>query len=195
MNGKCIISFILGGAVGVGLTYILTKRYFEKESIEKIDSVKEVYRKIYEGKQEASEKSLKKPDIKEYAKMVREDNVEQQAQEAMKEFREAIAKKKQPEELLDDDIVVITPEEFGENEDYGKETMYLYTDGILADEDDMRADPEQIFGTKNLVHLGEYEPNALLVRNDRYKCYYEILKDLQTYDEATEGRPRIEIDD
>lgn len=182
-----LISFLVGGAVGAGVSWVILKRYYDDISREKIESVKSVYKKKYEDKEpdeEEPQKDYEKPDLKEYAKMVQENSYSEEnkedyenAEKAMRDFTEAIQKK---------NIKLISLDAFGEEENYGKETLYLYSDGVLADENDMIADIDQICGQDAFGHFGDYEDDALFVRNDRLKCDYEILKDYRTYEEVSE---------
>lgn len=182
-----LISFLVGGVVGAGISWIVLKKYYDDISREKIESVKSVYKKKYEGDEpdkEESPKDYEKPDLKEYAKMIQENSYSEEnkedydnAEQVMHDFTEAIQKK---------NIKLISPDEFGEEENYGKETLYLYSDGVLADENDIITDIGQICGQDALGHFGDYEDDALFVRNDRYKCDYEILKDYRTYEEVNE---------
>ena len=46
-----------------------------------------------------------------------------------------------------------------------------------------------------LDHFGEYEDDSVFVRNDRYKCNYEILKDVRTFEEAQRRALNLTDDD
>ena len=52
------------------------------------------------------------------------------------------------------------------------------------DDTDIVDDPEKIVGFESLGHFGEYDDDAVYVRNDRLKCDYEILRDPRRYEEA-----------
>lgn len=76
---------------------------------------------------------------------------------------------------------VISPDEFGELEDYTKVSLTYFADGILADEcGEIVDDVEEIIGD-GLDHFGEYEDDSVFVRNDAKRCDYEILKDLRDF--------------
>lgn len=81
--------------------------------------------------------------------------------------------------------VVISPDEFEDNEDY--ETIYLtyYADGILADEMDKQVKVENTIGKEALKHFGEYEDDLLHVRDDKVKVYYEIAKDNRRFSDVS----------
>ena len=80
---------------------------------------------------------------------------------------------------------IISPDEFGENDDYETVSLTYYEDEVLADEmDELVEDVDDTVGTDSLTHFGEYEDDSVFVRNDRLKCDYEILKDNRTYFEV-----------
>lgn len=73
--------------------------------------------------------------------------------------------------------VVIDPQEYGEYADYEQITLYYYADDVLADDmDNVVEDVEDIVGSYALTTYGLYEDDAVHVRNDRKRCYYEILR-------------------
>lgn len=85
---------------------------------------------------------------------------------------------------------VISPDEFGEFEDYERISLSYYADQILADEDDEKVeDVDNVVGLESLAHFGEYEDDSVFVRNDRLKCDYEILLDQRTYSDVIKQRP------
>ena len=87
---------------------------------------------------------------------------------------------------------VISPEEFGEMEDEGYETISLiyYADKVLTDDDnELVEDVENTVGTESLTHFGEYEDDSVFVRNDRLKADYEILLDTRNYSDVVNKNP------
>ena len=89
---------------------------------------------------------------------------------------------------------VISPEEFGEFEEYEKISLTYYADQVLTDENNEEVDDvEEIVGEESLTHFGEYEDDSVFVRNDRLKCDYEILLDQRNYSDVTKTMPhRVE---
>lgn len=79
---------------------------------------------------------------------------------------------------------VIDPNEYGEYADYEQVTLYYYADDVLADDmDNPVEDVEDIVGSYALTTFGQYEDDAVHVRNDRKRCYYEILRSECEYSE------------
>lgn len=82
---------------------------------------------------------------------------------------------------------VISPDEYGEKDDFDTKSWTYYADGILADDDgEIVGDYENIIGDA-LEHFGDYEDDSVFVRNENVECDIEILKHNKTYDEANEG--------
>lgn len=81
---------------------------------------------------------------------------------------------------------VIPPEEFGELDDFDTATLIYYADGILADDlDNAIESVDSLVGLDSLDHFGENEDDedAIYVRNEQFKCDYEILLDLRRWED------------
>lgn len=191
---KCaIIAFLAGAAIGSVATWQFAKKKYELIAEDEIMSVKEYYRKRavphYEGPEtseeaasapDISQKVNEKPDIMEYAAKIRS--------EGYTDYSE----KREPEKKVspDERPYVITPEEFGEYDDYEKITLFFYADQILADDNDVAIrNVDEIVGVDSLTHFGEYDDDAVYVRDDRKKLDYEILRSLRRYSEVLEEKP------
>ena len=80
---------------------------------------------------------------------------------------------------------VIAPYDYGELDDYSRIELTYYLDGILEDDDcHIITDADDLIGPKALTTFGEYEDDAVFVRNDELRTDFQILKDYRTYDEA-----------
>lgn len=78
--------------------------------------------------------------------------------------------------------VVISPEEFGDDDTYHRISLIYYADGYLCDEDDLPLDdPEDVVGPNIASHFNEYEDDCAYVRNDKYHTYYEVLRSAKTF--------------
>ena len=86
---------------------------------------------------------------------------------------------------------VISPEDYENyNTDYDDISLTYYADGILADDlDEIVEDPDNIVGPDFMNYFGKYEEDTVLIRNDRLKCTYEILRDRRTYEAVTGEKP------
>lgn len=170
-NIKIAIAFSLGVAAGVAASWRYMKNKYERLAQEQIDDVKEKYRgsSLYDQimYDPSSEEEYIKGEHSVYEKLVK--GYTEQASTV---------------EIDDDDpyskrthISILTPEAFGDIDEYDTTTLYYYEDGTLTDlEDNIIEDVEGTVGEDFADHFGEYEDDSVHVRNDDHKCDYEILK-------------------
>lgn len=179
---KQFIAFVAGVALGALVTWKLVKKKYEQIAQEEIDSVKEIFSKKEknENKEDSDDgiPSWKNPDSSEtlysdYAKRYAANSaVFQNTQEKNKEEHNV------------DRPYVISPDEFGELDDYECISLTHYSDGVLADDDDeLVEDVDNVVGEDYAEHFGEYEDDSVFIRNDKFKCDYEILLDRRKYSE------------
>ena len=55
-------------------------------------------------------------------------------------------------------------------------------------------DIENVVGLDFADHIGEYEDDAVHIRNERLRCDYEILRDLRKYSDVLEDKPYLRED-
>lgn len=166
-----LLIFAAGAVIGSAVTWTLVKTKYEQMAQDEAREVRELYLKKLEGLDE-SEKETKsdtedtKSKVEEYADKLRELKYEDDEQEG-----------------VDDDMpYVISPEEFGELDNYETNSLTLYADGVLTDDTGIVIDNvDEVVGIDSLTHFGEYEDDSVFVRNDRHECDYEILKDINRY--------------
>lgn len=213
MHKSTIFAFVFGAACGAGGAWYFLKTKYERYAQEEIDSVKERFSKPiqpYKGPQDAAEaqRLKEKPDISTFAR-VKNDyskvlNRESYAGKAPEE------EESKEEEALDlrystytgaktgnaeDKPYVISPDEFGEFDEYTKISLTYFADHILTDETlEMVEDIEDVVGFESLTHFGEYEDDSVFVRNDRLRVDYEILKDLRNYADVVKDKPYLRRD-
>lgn len=178
-----VVIFVAGAGIGAGIgalvTWKLVEEKYKKLADEEIASVVEHFK----GKKE---EKMGNPYAEEYVKV---DELE----DTKKEYTQMITDL----EYADDDATVIldpvedriapyviSPDEFGGTQYYDIKSLVYYSDDILADDDgEILNDPEDIIGDA-LAHFGEFEDDAVHVRNENTECDYEILKNEKTYSEA-----------
>ena len=180
---KTIFVFSIGAAIGSFITWRFTKTMYKRIAQEEIDSVKEVYSKKSEKIEDDDVKDVK--------------NVEDDDRFSYENYRTS------PEEIAKYDEILnkngykkggseetgnygkpyyISPEELGEDDEYEVISLRYYADDVLTDEvDDVIYDWENTVGEDFSDHFGEYEEDSVFVKNDRLKCYYEILRDEDNY--------------
>ena len=94
------------------------------------------------------------------------------------------------EDIEDPNIHIIDPDEFGEDDEYDCISLTFYADGILADDDDnIIDDVDGTISKRALFHFGDYEDDAVHIKNDKRKAYYEVLTDSRSYEKATNKKP------
>ena len=188
------LAFTVGVAAGASVTYILIKKYFKKIADDEIDTMREYFQnKRSEGtdalEEEPDEAEVKeardehqedKPNIREYASLIKKENYTSYSDTTADKRKEV------------DDVekpYVITPEEFGEL-DYSTISLTYYSDDVLTYEsDELVEDVDDIVGADFAEHFGEYEDDSVFIRNDRMKTDFEILADKRNYSDVVETNP------
>lgn len=192
MNGTLskLFIFAAGAAIGSVVTWKLIKTRYEQIAQEEIDQIKEVYTYKKEESVEGEPDNNEEPDnselsemphIRDYASKLQEQNYIRYADSTREEVADVVKPK------------VIRPEEFGEMEDEGYDTISLtyYADGVLTDDmDNPIEDVEYMVGKDSLTHFGEYEDDSVFVRNDQIKADVEILLDTRKFSELPKSRAR-----
>lgn len=186
------VMFVLGVAVGSVVTWQYTKKKYDQIAQEEIDSVKEIFSRRESADIEITApepqtamvgKSEEKPDITEYAARLERAGYTNYSSVGTE-------REKEEQEIMEVKPYVISPEEFGEFEDYEQISLSYYADQVLADENDEKVeDADNVVGLESLTHFGEFEDDSVFVRNDRLKCDYEILLDQRTYSDVIKQRP------
>ena len=174
---KNLFIFLGGAAVGSAITWKIIEKRYQDLADEEIQSVVDTFKN--------REKELKKSEEKVEDIEENKDNVKlhyDNTIDAMKYVSDDI--KNMEENLINpkketkstSKINVISPEEFGEKDGYDTKSYTLWNDGVLTDEFDIVIEsPKKVIGDA-LKHFGEYEDDAVYVRNTNLKCDYEILK-------------------
>lgn len=179
MDNKVTLYFTLGGIVGGFIGWFVTKSYYKKEISEIREAHAQMDKKNTEEASEATDETPVedkdiKQDLHEYAELLRSQGY----------GGKAVREEKKVEAKLP---YTIAPDEFGEDPDnYECLTFSYYADGVLADDaDDPITNVQEIIGDA-LNHIGEYEPDAVYVRNELLGTEYEILRDPRKYSEEVE---------
>lgn len=199
----CVATFMLGAALGSVATWQLLKKKYEQIAQEEIDSVKELY--SYEkptrnepeyneendkDKETAAKIAADKPSIMEYSSKLNGLGYTNYSSSNIKSDDSSKYYTSDDEYTMYSDPYVIPPEEFGEEEEYEKVSLTYYSDGVLADEnDEVVDDVDAKVGLDSLDTFGRFEDDAVHIRNDGMKCYYEILRDERDYESVMAEKP------
>lgn len=203
-----VLMFSVGAAIGSAVTWKVVKTKYEKIAQEEIDSVKEAFTDRLANLQEqvddyseadAAEERADRAsqinwneleDLDEEDIGLEGDDLAEYAQLASIYTNEKGGAKSMAKKPY-----VISPDDFGELDDYNRISLTYYADGIVEDEDrEIVNDVDEIIGEDSLTHFGEYEDDSVFVRNDYLRTDFEILKDYRSYDKANHIGPD-QVDD
>lgn len=178
-----LVIFVAGVAIGSVVTWRLIEDKYNKLAQEEIDSVKEVFSRKFgnnseKAEEQKPEQANKPVDVKYYATELQKEGYTNYS--TMK--KEPKTKEEEIKERSQMKPRIVTPEEFGEDDEYDVISITYYSDGVLADDGDMVIhNVDEIVGNDAVNHFGEYADDAVYVANDRLKAYYEILRVDETY--------------
>lgn len=186
-----VFIFTAGAAIGSAVTWNVLKTKYEQIANEEIESVKRHYKIKEAGEQAAKgfEDGAKeiKESLDEYGKDTRAMYESYTKRYSSDQDEKPETKVEKEEEENVEKPYVISPEEFGEIDEYETISLTLYDDGVLTDDDDnIIDDVEGTVGEDSLNHFGEYEEDSVFVRNDERRCDYEILLDARNYHDMYE---------
>ena len=197
---KNSLIFAVGAAVGSVVTWRLLKPVYEQRTQIAIDEVKETYSQteyppVDGDTVEETEKETPAPKQEKPKNSIYENMVSNLGYTRYDKPNHGDESEEEPKTM--DRPYVISPEEYGELDDYDCYEYTYYKDKVLADELDHRIPDEEVeekIGLDSLTRFGEYEPDSVYVRNDATKSDYAILLDLKTYAEVLEEKPYLKED-
>lgn len=188
MNNKIvnIFLFTVGAAIGSAVTWKLVKTKYEKMAITEIDAIRKFYfEKVDEMTQREKESINTMETLRDRVAALGYTPSEEKETNTEKEG----------EQMPKDKPYVVSPDEFGEEDDYEIESLNYYADGVLTDDwDNIIGNIDDIVGEESLEHFGEYETDTVYVRNDRLRTYFEVMRDLRRYEDLprTDESPEAE---
>lgn len=186
---KNVIMFALGAATGSLITWKLVEKKYKDLADEEIASVVERF------------KNREKEEMEQHTEIVREfleDEFVPEDQNGNEELQEEVEKLgyfySDEGVTLDKYTVkvdngeefvapyIISPQEYGEKDDWDIKSWEYYSDGVLVDETgEIVGNPGDIIGNA-LEHFGDYDDDSVYVRNENIECDYEILKLEKNFD-------------
>lgn len=193
---KNLLCFVAGAAIGSVVTWKLIEKKYKDLADEEIESVIETFKN--------RKPRITKDNVKETVEKV--INKYKEPKEIVEDIVTAERYSIENEEEIDEDdesnytvdidndieVVtpyVITPEQFGEYNEYGTKTLTYYADNVLTDEIDNPITSEEMvtmIGPDALDHFGEYEDDSVYIRDEINEMDYEILKSEKKFSEITE---------
>lgn len=206
-NIKLVFTFIAGVAIGSVVTWKLLDKKAEVKyaqiADEEINSVKAAFERrldeingVSKSNENTDKSQLTERDEEEEESETEDDygDVIEELGYSAKTTESASEKEKNYKKRFSGAPYVILPENFGELDDYQTISLMYYADHVLADDDDEPIDDiEKYVGLDALNQFGEYADDAVYVRNDKFKCDYEILLSLREYSDVAKTKPRQEM--
>lgn len=179
-----VLIFAAGVAIGVAATHKYFKTKYQRIADDEIADMSNYYeKKISRLESDLDDAQNEIDDIS--AEVEARDMVEQYERIAngyVPPAKEVAVIMRKPE--------VISPEEFGEIDEFDTETLFYYADGVLTDSDNNPIeDVDNIVGRESLTHFGEYEDDSVFVRNHEQQIDYEILLDPGKFADAINPSP------
>lgn len=186
-----VFIFAIGGAIGAAVAWKILKDKYERLANEEIESVREYYANRNTDKVDHDDAKSKTNEVKNDVSVTDHTTIREYAAKLAEggytDYTEPKPERKEADNLTKP--YVITPEEFGDS-DYETISLTYYSDGTLADEiDEPVEDVDAIVGSDSLTRFGEYEDDAVFVRNDSLKADYEILLDNRKYSDVVNVNP------
>lgn len=181
--------FTAGVVIGSAVTWKLVKTKYEQIAREEIESVKERYsNRVNAATVDTVEVTTKHEPIDEYKDEF--DEVKDEYNQIVQRYTKPKSDTSEPDEPY-----VIPPEEFGEKDDYECVSLIYFADNVLADECyEPVPSINATVGRDALNSFGEFEDDAVHVRNDNLKKDYEILLDSRNYSEVVNNGPQLTED-
>ena len=187
---KGFFIFAAGVVAGAVAGAYLVKDKVMADAKQEIEEVREYYKSKKETKKEETEE------------VPMDRTVETKCDE--KEYEEIVVNSgyvnyNKPEQItqhsvLEDEPYSIDPEEFGDKEEEGWDTMTLtyFADGVLVDDtDEIVEQPDVVVGLDNLKIFEEFpDATCVYVRNETWRTDFEILKDDWKWSDLQE--PQVE---
>ncbi len=209
-----VLVFAAGAAIGSAVTWRVVKTKYERIAQEEIESVKDAYADMianlqeqvddYSTMDEAEEwvDRASKIDWSDYEDLDEEEDEDEDERTVndLNDYARIVnqyTSEKGGAENMAKEPYVISPYDFGELDGYSQVELTYYADGTLEDEDyNIIAEGEvnELIGRDSLYTFGEYEDDAVFVRNEHLRADFQILKDYRTYAEARSVGPN-QVDD
>lgn len=206
--------FAVGASVGSFVTWKVMNEAFKQAADQEIESMREHYIEKYEKEHPQLTFDHKILTEEEYAQIEDDDYVPLTADDCiivedptmLKDYDEKVVElgyknyaevsKTNKEEKDMSEPYVIAPEDFGEYKDYKCETLRYFVGDIVTDMDLNRIDDyDALIGFNAPCHIGDYECDAVHIRNDSLKTDFELLLDDRSYGEITGETPWVDPDE
>lgn len=189
-----VLWFAAGAAIGALATNHFFKTKYERLYQEEVESVKRAFSEppqaepVEDSTEEALVNEPTPEEVEAYNEIINTQGYSTGAAAPVDPIGKEVKGVRKP--------YVIPPMEFDTKDDYEVYSLTYYADGVLVDEQgNPIEDVEGMVGRESLTHFGEYEEDAVHVRNDDMQCDFEILRDLDKYSDVFRNGPRPDDDE
>lgn len=193
-----VLIFAAGAAVGSVVTWKVIESKYAQMAREEVEAVRDLYRESHID-EESEDESEPDPSVEDDipARRRRSDNpMRREYNDLLKtegytNYAGTNSDVENDEEVSDvEKPYILSPAEFSSNEEYQTETLFYFDDGVLTDDDyNPIEDVGGIVGTESLTTFGQYEPDAVYVRNERHLTDYEIILDVRRFADLPKSKP------
>lgn len=202
-----VLFFAAGAAIGSVVTWKIVKTRYDRIVQEEIESVKTAFNDMLairpeEDTEECTddEEPQGKPTQQTRIDWSKLEDLDEEEEEECKPNEIDMEQYKQITHLYTNEEggangvakepYIIAPYDFGELDGYHTIELTYYADDILEDDSyTIVTDRDELIGPKALFTFGEYEDDAVFVRNEQLCTDFQILKDYRTYSEARSTSP------
>lgn len=203
MNSKFInvLVFAAGAAIGSAVTWRVLKTRYDRLIAEEIESVIEAFADVDTDVCEETVETATddESDQAERPRQINWDDLEDLDEEEDEydpvrteyfNIAKNYTNEKGGVDTMANEPKVISPYDFGELDDYHQIELTYYADGTLEDDEyNIVDDADELLGPDALNSFGQYEEDAVFVRNDRLQTDFQVLRDYRTYEEARSINP------
>lgn len=182
MNTKVfnVIAFAVGAAIGSVVTWQILEKKIDAKYAEyaqsEIESMREHYARHADKIEPKNVEANEFEDFPEIEEDLGEDTyVEITNRYKSSEEQEIV--KKGGATSMEEIPYIISPDEYGDMDDYETMSLNYYSDGVLADDwDNVVDDPEDAIGGDAINRFEEYNEETVFVRDDTRKFDYEVVR-------------------
>ena len=179
MNTKYLY-LAAGVAIGSVVTFLITKNHYQAKMEQEINDIREYY-----GKKAAEELKEEQEMPKKYQDLVVSQGYSPAPSEIETVFNNPEDENRKDFEK-DQRFLVITEDEYGNNEEYDAIPTYVYyANGVLTDETGEPMSAQQICNTVGAGFASLFSYDVLYIRNNELKADFEIVLDESDYVEPT----------
>ena len=195
-----VLMFAAGAAIGSAVTWKVLKTKYDQLIQEEVESVKEAFSNMTdtrgdgdeEPETEDGEEDTEQPHQINWDELedLDEDDTDEDELKKYEDLTSIYSNEKGGVKKMVKEPYVISPYDFGENDDFSQISLAYYSDNVLAYEDhEIITNVDALIGAGSLNTFGGYEDDSVFVRNEELRIDFEILKDPRPYEEATGRSP------